>query len=115
MFIKVQYKKKNGDENKLNLLVPQSTTCKTKLERQTWYIVTASELISGFFCIWSDVPTPVLLCTIKSLTLGIKSSPYACSPPSHYGIYIDRCIIPQVSRGLWGGVGADKGGVFELS
>ena len=59
-------------------------------------LVTASELIPGFFRSTSNIPTPGSLRTIKSPTAGIvpgiKSPPLARTPPP-YGIYIDRCII----------------------
>ena len=49
-------------------------------------LVTASELIPGFCRSKSNVPTPGLLHTIKSLTKGIvsgiKSLPLARTPPS---------------------------------
>ena len=60
-------------------------------------LVTASELIPGFYRSKSNVPTPESLRTIKSPTRGvsgIKSPPLARTPPlPPHGIYIDRCII----------------------
>ena len=60
-------------------------------------LVTASELIPGFYRSKSNVPTPGSLRTIKSPTggivSGIKSPPLACIPPPPCGIYTERCMM----------------------
>ena len=56
-------------------------------------LLTASELIPGFYRSKSNVPTPGSLHDQKpdmGIVSGIKSPPLARTPP--HGIYIDRCI-----------------------
>ena len=61
-------------------------------------LVTASELITGFYRSKSNVPTPGSPHDQKpdmGIVSGIKSPPLARPPPPPpHGIYIDRCIIP---------------------
>ena len=58
-------------------------------------LVTASELIPGFYRSKSNVPTPGTLRTIKSPTRGSLRHQIPAlgrTPPPLHGIYIDRCI-----------------------
>ena len=63
-------------------------------------LVTASELIPGFYRSKSNVPAPGSLRTIKSPTEGQSQAsnplPLPALPP--HGIYIDRCITYFFSR-----------------